>query len=30
VPAYNKAAVEQGVPTLFVGEPITVQPPAGF
>ena len=30
VPAYNKTAAEQGVPTLFVGEPIAVQPPAGF
>lgn len=30
VPAYNKTAAEQGVPTLFVGEPITVKPPAGF
>jgi hypothetical protein len=30
VPAYNKAAAEQGVPTLFVGDPIVIQPPAGF
>ena len=30
VPAYNKIAVEQGVPTLFVGDPITIQTPAGF
>jgi hypothetical protein len=30
VPAYNKAAVDQGVPTLFVGDPIAIQPPAGF
>ncbi|HEV2064358.1 MAG TPA: hypothetical protein VGS00_07400, partial [Thermoanaerobaculia bacterium] len=30
VPAFNKTAAEQGVPTLFVGEAISVQPPAGF
>jgi photosystem II stability/assembly factor-like uncharacterized protein len=30
VPAYNKTAAEQGVPTLFVGDPIAIQPPAGF
>lgn len=30
VPAYNKAAAEQGVPTLFVGDAIAIQPPAGF
>ncbi len=30
VPAYNKTAVEQAVPTLFVGEPAAVEPPAGF
>jgi photosystem II stability/assembly factor-like uncharacterized protein len=28
VPAYNKAAGEQGVPTLFVGDPIQVVEPA--
>ncbi|MCA1581537.1 MAG: hypothetical protein LC796_09130 [Acidobacteria bacterium] len=28
--AYNKTAVEQGVPTLFVGDPVTIQAPAGF
>jgi hypothetical protein len=27
VPAYNKAAVEQGVPTLFVGDPIRIEEP---
>jgi photosystem II stability/assembly factor-like uncharacterized protein len=27
VPAYNRTAAEQGVPTLLVGEPITVQLP---
>ena len=30
VPAYNKAAVEQGVPTLFAGDPIAIAAPAGF
>jgi photosystem II stability/assembly factor-like uncharacterized protein len=30
VPAYNKMAAEQGVPTLFVGDPISISPPAGF
>jgi hypothetical protein len=30
VPAFNKTAAEQGVPPLFVGEAISVQPPAGF
>ena len=30
VPAYNKAAVLQGVPTLFVGDPIAILPPAGL
>ena len=27
MPAFNKTAAEQGVPTLFAGEPIQVQPP---
>lgn len=30
VPAYNKTAAEQGVPTLFVGDPIAIEKPAGF
>jgi len=30
VPSYNKLAVEQGVPTLFVGEPIAIPTPAGL
>jgi hypothetical protein len=29
IPAYNKMAVEQGVPTLFVGDPVAVQEPPG-
>ncbi|HEX5134185.1 MAG TPA: hypothetical protein VFW81_02235, partial [Thermoanaerobaculia bacterium] len=28
VPAYNRAAAEQGVPTLFAGDPIRVEEPA--
>lgn len=27
VPAYNKMAADQGVPTLFVGDPIHVEEP---
>jgi len=27
VPAYNKIAAEQGVPTLFVGDPIRIEQP---
>ena len=30
VPAYNKGAALQGVPTLFVGDTVSIQPPAGF
>ena len=30
VPAYNKTAAEQGVPTLFVGDPVSIDAPAGF
>ncbi|HEY6066005.1 MAG TPA: hypothetical protein VIY96_07595, partial [Thermoanaerobaculia bacterium] len=28
VPAYNKVAAEEGVPTLFVGDPLKVEEPA--
>lgn len=30
VPAYNTAAAQEGVPTLFVGDPILIQAPPGF
>jgi hypothetical protein len=30
VPAYNRTAAEQGVPTLFVGEAISVKEPDGL
>jgi hypothetical protein len=30
VPAYNKVAAEQGVPTLFVGEVVSIPAPAGY
>ncbi|MGH9399011.1 MAG: WD40/YVTN/BNR-like repeat-containing protein [Thermoanaerobaculia bacterium] len=30
VPAYNKTAIQQGVPTLFAGEAVSIEPPAGF